>query len=131
MRLIRRVALRTPEIVGSPRAFFAAIVLAAVWIVVGPFVGFGDTWLLWPSAIASVVTFLIVFSLQYTQNRDTRAIQLKLDEILRATDRARTELVKLERLPDEELAQVEEEILELRRREADDESASGPRARPG
>ena len=117
MRLIRRIALRTPEVVGSPRAFFAAIVLAVVWIVVGPIVGFGDTWLLWPSAIASVVTFLIVFSLQYTQNRDTRALQLKLDEILRSSETARTQLVKLERLRDEELAQVEEEILELRERE--------------
>jgi low affinity Fe/Cu permease len=117
VRLIRRIALRTPEIVGSPRAFFAAIVLAALWLVVGPFVGFDDTWLLWPSAIASVVTFLIVFSLQYTQNRDTRAIQLKLDEILRGTADARTQLVKLERMSDEELAQVEQEILELREQE--------------
>jgi low affinity Fe/Cu permease len=114
MRLVRRIALRTPEIVGSPRAFFVAIVLVAVWLVMGPIVGFGNTWLLWPSALASVVTFLIVFSLQYTQNRDTRSIQLKLDEILRASETARTHLVKLERLSDEELSQVEEEILELR-----------------
>ncbi|HET7649058.1 MAG TPA: low affinity iron permease family protein [Gaiellaceae bacterium] len=117
MWLIRRIALRTPELVGSPWAFFAAIVLALVWVVVGPIAGFSDTWLLWPSAIASVVTFLIVFSLQYTQNRDTRAIQLKLDEILRASETARTHLVKLERLSDEELAQVEEEIIELREQE--------------
>jgi low affinity Fe/Cu permease len=120
MHLIRRIALRTPELVGSPRAFFGAIVLAGIWVVVGPFVAFSDTWLLWPSAIASVVTFLIVFSLQYTQNRDTRAIQLKLDEILRATEHARTQLVKLERLSDEELAQVEQEILELREQESKD-----------
>jgi low affinity Fe/Cu permease len=115
--LIRRIALRTPEVVGSPWAFFAAIVLAVVWVVVGPIAGFGDTWLLWPSAIASVVTFLIVFSLQYTQNRDTRSIQLKLDEILRASETARTQLVKLERLSDEELGQVEREIIELREQE--------------
>src|SRR3954447_24191902 len=102
--------------------FLVAILLVAVWLAVGPFVGFGDAWLLWPSAIASVVTFLIVFSLQYTQNRDTRAIQLKLDEILRGTDRARTELVKLKRLPDEELAQVEAELLELREQERDENS---------
>jgi low affinity Fe/Cu permease len=117
MLLIRRLALRTPELVGSPRTFFAAIVLALVWVIMGPLVAFSDTWLLWPSAIASVVTFLIVFSLQYTQNRDTRAIHLKLDEILRATDRARTELVKLERRSDEELTQVEQEILDLRDQE--------------
>jgi len=70
-----------------------------------------------------VVTFLIVFSLQYTQNRDTRAIQLKLDEILRGTDRARSELVKLERLSDEELSQIEDEIVELREQEAEDDAA--------
>jgi len=120
MNVIRRIALRTPEIVGSPWAFFVAIALAAVWVVVGPIAGFSDTWLLWPSAIASVVTFLIVFSLQYTQNRDTRSIQLKLDEILRSSETARTHLVKLETLPDEELAQVEQEIIDLREQERDD-----------
>lgn len=120
MWLIRKIALRTPEIVGSPRAFFFAILLAVVWVVVGPIVGFRDTWLLWPSAIASVVTFLIVFSLQYTQNRDTRAIQLKLDEILRSSENARTQLVKLERLSDEELGQVEQEIIELREQEREE-----------
>jgi low affinity Fe/Cu permease len=118
-RLIRRIALKTPDIVGSPWAFFGAIVLVAVWLVVGVLAGWSDSWLLWPSAIASVVTFLIVFSLQYTQNRDTRAIQLKLDEILRGTERARTQLVKLERLSDEELAAIEQEIVELREEEAD------------
>jgi low affinity Fe/Cu permease len=117
LRLLRRIALRTPEIVGSPWAFLGAIVLAVVWLVIGPIVHFSASWLLWPSAIASVVTFLIVFSLQYTQNRDTRALQLKLDEILRGSDRARTELVKLERLSDEELTQIEEEILDLREQE--------------
>jgi low affinity Fe/Cu permease len=61
-----------------------------------------------------VVTFLIAFSLQYTQNRDTRAIQLKLDEILRAHEGARTEMVKLERMTDAELTEVEHELLELR-----------------
>jgi low affinity Fe/Cu permease len=114
MRAIRWLALRTPEIVGSPRSFFVAITLVVAWLVAGFFAGWNDAWLLWPSAIASVVTFVIVFSLQYTQNRDTRAIQLKLDEILRGTEHARTRLMKLERLPDEELAQVEQEILDLR-----------------
>jgi low affinity Fe/Cu permease len=114
VRLLRRLALRAPELVGSPYALLAAIVLATAWFVWGFFARWSATWLLWPSAIASVVTFLIVFSLQYTQNRDTRAIQLKLDEILRASEGARTDLVKLERLPDHELAEIEQEILELR-----------------
>ena len=123
MRLIRRIAARTPEIVGSPWAFLTAILLTILWIVWGFFAAFSNTWLLVPSALASVVTFLIVFSLQYTQNRDTRAIQLKLDEILRGTERARSELVKLERLSDEELTRMEDEIVLLREQEAADDAA--------
>jgi low affinity Fe/Cu permease len=114
MRLLRRIAISTPRLVGSPHSFLAAIVLVLAWIVWGLVGGFSTSWLLWPSAIASVFTFLIVFSLQYTQNRDTRSIQLKLDEILRTSD-ARTDLVKLELLNDKELGEVEAEILRLRR----------------
>ena len=117
-RLIRRLALKTPAVVGSPWAFFGALVLVVVWLVTGFVARWSDTWLLWPSAIASVVTFVIVFSLQYTQNRDTRAIQLKLDELLRGTERTRTQLVKLERLSDEELGSIEEEIVELREQDS-------------
>jgi low affinity Fe/Cu permease len=115
-RILRRLALRTPEVVGSPWAFLAAIALLAAWLVWGVFARWSDTWLLWPSAVASAVTFLIVFSLQYTQNRDTRAIQLKLDEILRASEGARNDLVKLERLSDQELGAMEQELLDLRDR---------------
>jgi low affinity Fe/Cu permease len=114
MRVLRQIAMRTPQIVGSPWAFLCAIVLIAAWIAWGVAVRFTNSWLLWPSAIASVITFLIAFSLQYTQNRDTRAIQLKLDEILRASEGARSDLMKLEHLPDSELSDVEREILELR-----------------
>jgi low affinity Fe/Cu permease len=96
-----------------------AILLVGAWIVWGVAGGFTDSWLLWPSAIASVFTFLIVFSLQYTQNRDTRSIQLKLDEIMRASDGARNELVKLETLSDQELGDVEAEILRLRHSHAE------------
>jgi low affinity Fe/Cu permease len=85
------------------------------WVIWGIVGGFTTTWLLWPSAIASVITFLIAFSLQYTQNRDTRAIQLKLDEIMRGSEGARTELVKLETLSDQQLSEVEAEIMRLRR----------------
>ena len=117
MLLLRRIALRLPQIVGSPQAFLVAIVVVLAWVVWGVIDGWSDTWLLWPSALASVMTFLIAFSLQYTQNRDTRAIQLKLDEILRASDRARDELVKLERLSDDELARVEDDIVRARERQ--------------
>src|SRR4051812_602424 len=118
MRLVRRVALRLPELIGEPRTFLAAATVVAAWIVWGVVVRWSTAWLLWPSAIASVFTFLLVFSLQYTQNRDTRSLQLKLDEILRVTARARNELVKLEQRPDQELEQLEREIIELRDEES-------------
>ena len=111
MHPVRRIA---PD----RRGFLTALFLVIAWIVAGVVLGFNDTWLLWPSAIASVVTFLIAFSLQYTQNRDTRAIQLKLDEILRAHESARTGLVKLEALEDAQLARVEEEMVQARNGEA-------------
>jgi low affinity Fe/Cu permease len=118
MSLLRRTAMRAPEIVGSPLALLAAIILTISWLVWGIFARWSSTWLLWPSAVASAVTFLIVFSLQYTQNRDTRAVQLKLDEILRGTEHTRTDLVKLELLSDEELTRIEQEIVDLREQEA-------------
>src|SRR4051795_9094058 len=118
MRYVRRLAARTPAVIGHPAAFLAAIVLTILWLLWGAVGGFGETWLLVPSAAASVVTFLIVFSLQYTQNRDTRAIQLKLDEILRTNAAARTQLVKLEHRSDEELTEMEQEIVELREEES-------------
>jgi low affinity Fe/Cu permease len=113
LRLVRRLAVATPSIVGSPWTFLLAIFLTLLWVVWGPFAALSETWLLVPSAIASVFTFLIACSLQYTQNRDTRAIQLKLDEILRAEAGARSELVKLERMSDEQLTEIEEQLIDL------------------
>jgi low affinity Fe/Cu permease len=117
MLLLRRVALRLPQIVGTPQAFLVAILVVFGWLAWGVADRWSSTWLLWPSAVASVTTFLIAFSLQYTQNRDTRAIQLKFDEILRASADARNELMKLEQLSDSELTQVEQEILRVRQRQ--------------
>jgi low affinity Fe/Cu permease len=114
MKLGRSISRKTAELVGSPLAFLAALGLVAAWVVWGFFAHFSDRWLLVPSAVASVIAFVIVFSLQYTQNRDTRAIQLKLDELLRGVGRTRTELVKLEQMSDEELAQIEVEFDRLR-----------------
>jgi low affinity Fe/Cu permease len=122
MSQVRRIAALVPDVVGHPAAFATAVLVVAAWLVWGIAAGFSDYVLLVPSAIASIVTFVIAFSLQYTQNRDTRAIQLKLDEILRTSERARSELVKLERLSDEELGQIEEEIVQLRDEEPRDPS---------
>lgn len=123
MKLVRQSALRVADLLGRPGAFLLAMLLTAAWLVWGLFDASAKAWLLVPSAVASVVTFLIVFSLQYTQNRDTRAIQLKLDEIIRASESARSELVKLERFSDEELGRIEGETIALRDEESAKESA--------
>jgi low affinity Fe/Cu permease len=118
VHIARTITRKTAEVVGSPIAFLGALGLVVVWVVSGFFADFSDRWLLIPSAVASVVAFVIVFSLQYTQNRDTRAIQLKLDELIRGVGHTRTELVKLEQMSDDELAQIEGEFNRLRSDEA-------------
>jgi low affinity Fe/Cu permease len=109
-RPVRRLAERTAVVVGSQWAFAGACAATFMWFVWGVAVGFSDRWLLVPSAVASVVTLLIAFGLQYSQNRDTRAIQLKLDEILRTSEAARSEFIKLERLDDRRLAEIEADV---------------------
>ena len=111
--LFRRLAHKTSELVGSSRAFLIALVILAVWAVTGPYFHYSDTWQLVINTGTSVVTFLMVFLIQNTQNRDARAIHLKLDELLRAVQEARTELVTLEEQPDEELVKLKEEFQQL------------------
>jgi len=109
----RRIASRVPAIVGSPRTFLLTLVAISTWIAIGPFFDWSGGWVLWPATITSVGAFVLVM-LQYTQNRDTRAIQLKLDEVIRSLESARTQLVRLEHLSDEELDRIEEEFSVLR-----------------
>jgi low affinity Fe/Cu permease len=112
--LVRLVARVAPGIVGSTAAFIGVVVTTVAWMALGPLFDFSDAWLLVPSAVASIVALLLVVLLQYSQNRDTRALQLKLDEVIRAIGEARTHLLRLERLSDEELAQIESEFDKLR-----------------
>jgi low affinity Fe/Cu permease len=86
-----------------------------VWLALGPVVGFSSGWLLIPSALASILALLLVVLLQYSQNRDTRALQLKLDEVIRSVADARDDLVRLEERPDDELAGIEREFRNLPR----------------
>jgi low affinity Fe/Cu permease len=121
--LLRRVASRAPAVVGSPWAFLAALLATVAWIASGALFEWSGGWVLWPATLTSVGAFLLVLLLQFTQNRDTRAIQLKLDELIRSFDQARTQLVRLEALSDEELAQIEEEFSELRAQEVSREDS--------
>lgn len=97
----------------SPAMFLAAIGIIVVWLAAGPMYGYSDTWQLVVNTGTSVITFLMVFLLQNTQSRDTRAIQLKLDELLRSIKSARNELVRLEDLSDEDLEKLKKEFATL------------------
>ena len=113
-RKLCRIASRAPAIVGSPWVFVGALGATLVWLATGPLFDWSSGWVLWPATVTSVGAFLLVLLLQYTQNRDTRAIQLKLDELIRGIGETRTELVRLEQLADEELDEIEKEMHALR-----------------
>src|SRR6266496_2600903 len=114
MKSIFRVfADKTAEVTGSPWAFFIVVVITAVWFAAGPAMHFSNTWQLTMNTLASQVTFLIAFLLQNTQNRDTRSLQLKLDELIRTTSGARPDLMNLENLSEEELSHLKEEFDRL------------------
>ena len=114
----RKFAHRTSEIVGSPWAFLAALLITIAWAVSGPFFGFSDTWQLIINTGTTISTGLIVFLIQNTQNRDAKAIHLKLDELLRGVKGARTGLVDLEDLSDEELQKLQKQFERLREKES-------------
>ena len=99
---------------GSAWAFAGAVLVIAVWILTGPTFHFSDTWQLIINTATTIITFLMVFLIQNTQNRDAKAVHLKLDEIIRALKGARNQLVNLEDLSDEELKKLEEQFQRLR-----------------
>lgn len=109
----RRIADVTSSVIGSPWAFTATLALTSLWLVLGPVFHFSDTWQLTMNTAASQVTFLIAFLLQNTQNRDTRALQLKLDELIRSTAGARPQMMNLEELDDEQLEALKKEFERL------------------
>ena len=109
----RKLAHGVSCAVGSPTAFILALGVIIAWAVTGPLFHFSDTWQLVINTGTTIVTFLMVFLIQNTQNRDARAIQLKLDELLRAVRQARTELVDLENCDDEQLDRLQEQFHRL------------------
>ena len=104
---------------GSSWAFGIAVLVIVAWLLTGPMFGFSDTWQLIINTGTTIVTFLMVFLIQNTQNRDAKAIHLKLDELIRALGRARNRLLDLENMTDEEIARLEDEFRELRVRAAE------------
>ena len=109
---------------GSAWAFAGAVLVILVWVLTGPLFHFSDTWQLVINTATTIVTFLMVFLIQNTQNRDAKAAHLKLDELIRALKDARNELVDLEDLSDEELKKIQEQFKSVRRRAENDGSPS-------
>ena len=125
----RKFANRVSAMAGSPWVFLAAVALVIGWAVSGPFFGFSETWQLLINTCTTIVTFLMVFLIQNTQNRDSKAIHLKLDELLRALEAARNGLVGAQRLPDEQLRRARDQFAQVRER-ADGIADLGEAARP-
>jgi low affinity Fe/Cu permease len=113
LSIFNQFANTTARLSGRPTTFILAAVVVAVWAVTGPLFDFSDTWQLVINTGTTIVTFLMVFLIQNTQNRDTIAIQLKLDELILAVKAARNEMVNLEELGEKELQQKRQEIVEL------------------
>jgi low affinity Fe/Cu permease len=100
--------------VGTKWAFLAALAVIALWLVTGPYFHYSDTWQLIINTGTTVVTFLVVFLIQNTQNRDARAIHLKLDEIIKSIDQAQNEMIDIEHLSDDELQRLADKYQKLR-----------------
>jgi low affinity Fe/Cu permease len=114
--LFQKFAQKTAAAVGTPSAFLIAALIIVAWAITGPMFHYSDTWQLVINTGTTIVTFLMVFLIQNTQNRDAKAIHLKLDELIRAKHGARNKMVDLENCTDEELAEIEREFKRVRRR---------------
>lgn len=111
--LFRKFSQVTSEVVGSSWCFIAAVLIIVIWAASGPAFDYSNTWQLVINTGTTIITFLMVFLIQNTQNRDARAMHLKLDELLRAVKGARVSMANLENLPDEELKKLSDEFRQL------------------
>jgi low affinity Fe/Cu permease len=111
--LFNRFAKKTARRTGHPAAFMAALAVVAVWLATGPLFGFSDTWQLVINTGTTIITFLMVFLIQNTQNRDSEAMQVKLDELIRAIEGAHNSLLDLEELSQEELDAIKKPYEKL------------------
>ncbi len=108
-----RFAKWTAHYTGKPITFIGAVLIILIWAITGPIFKFSDTWQLVINTGTTIITFLMVFLIQNTQNRDTEALQIKLDEIIRSIKGARNEVLELEELDEKELDEIREEYLDL------------------
>jgi low affinity Fe/Cu permease len=109
-----RIATDTARWVGSPLAFLLACASVIVWGALGPLYGYSDTWQLVVNTATTILTFLIVFLIQNTQNRDAKALHLKLDEVIRSIHQAHNEMIDIENLSDKELDELKARYEQIR-----------------
>ena len=126
-QLFRRFSLAAANALGSSWMFIANVLLILVWLFAGPFFRYSDTWQLIVNTATTIFTYLAVFLIQNTQNRDATAIHLKLDELIKGVSGARTHLVNLETLTDVELSELQEEFSKLSKKHT--EALSGEHSR--
>ena len=117
--LFTRLSQAVARWAGKPQTFFGAVAIIAIWAVSGPFFGYNDTWQLVINTSTTIVTFLMVFIIQNSQNRDTAAMQIKLDELIRATAEANNELLDLEELDETRLEEIRAEYEQMAREAGD------------
>lgn len=115
-QIFHKFASKSAEAVGSPMSFIVALLIVIGWAVVGPLYNYSDTWQLVINTGTTIITFLMVFLIQNTQNRDTKMIQIKIDELIRAVANARNQLLNLENLTDDDLLSLQKEFERLGKR---------------
>ena len=112
--LFHKIAVKVSAAVGKPWVFLLAVAAIIIWAVSGPLFGFSDTWQLVINTTTTIVTFLMVFLIQNTQNRDAKAMHLKLDELIKSVKGARSRLIDLEEMTDDQLDELQEEFKVFR-----------------
>jgi low affinity Fe/Cu permease len=111
--MFRKLAHWCSDFIGRPTAFFTAVLIVIVWGLAGPLFQYSDTWQLVINTGTTIVTFLMIFLVQNTQNRDNKAIHLKIDEVIRSIKGARNDLLDIEDEPDQRLKDLHQEFHDL------------------
>ncbi|MCW0449644.1 low affinity iron permease family protein [Xanthomonas sacchari] len=126
-KLFNVVAKKAPYAAGTPWTFCIALCIVLVWGLSGPVFGFNDTWQLVINTGTTIITFLMVFLIQHTQNADTAAMQIKLDELIRVSAKANNELLDLEELDEKRLEEIRKQYEELARKASEELRARNAR----
>ena len=129
--LFRKIASKIASLAGSPWAFIIAVLLILAWALSGPAFGYSNTWQLVINTSTTIITLLMVFLIQNTQNRDSKAIHLKLDELLKSIKRARNKLVNIEEVSDDVLEELHDQFRTLQNKYSTKHKETGSRKHKG